>query len=61
MTGTEMNGLAVAEYNTLNSSVERIDGSLSYINLEYEEGRNRTHPPILYIDRIIVKDMFGNR
>lgn len=56
-----MNGLAVAEHNTLNSSVEVIEGSLSYINLEYEEGRNRTSPPILYIDRIVVKDMFGNR
>lgn len=61
MTGTEMNGLAVAEYNTLNSNIETIEGSLSYINLEYEDGRNRTNPPVLYIDRIVVRDMFGNR
>lgn len=56
-----MNGLAVAEYNTLSTNIERIEGSLSYINLEYEDGRNRTYPPVLYIDRIVVKDMFGNR
>lgn len=61
MTGTEMNGLAVAEYNTLTPDVQTIEGSLSYINLEYEDGANKTHPPVLYIDRIVVRDMFGNR
>lgn len=60
MTGTEMNGLAAIEYNSLNSSTENIRASLSYINLEYEELKNETTVPILYIDRVEVRDMFGN-
>lgn len=60
MTGTEMNGLAAIEYNSLNSSTEKIRASLSYINLEYEELKNETTVPILYIDRVEVRDMFGN-
>lgn len=56
-----MNGLAAAEYNALTSETEQIQASLSFINLEYDEAKNETLAPVLYIDRVVVRDMYGNR
>ncbi|KAJ8969962.1 hypothetical protein NQ314_001485, partial [Rhamnusium bicolor] len=63
-TGTRMNGLSVAEYNSLTKNVDNIKAKLSYLDLDYEESKNKNqtdYMPTLYIDRIIIRDMFGNR
>ncbi|KAJ8946828.1 hypothetical protein NQ318_002108, partial [Aromia moschata] len=63
MTGTRMNGLAVAKHRALNESVENITGRLSYLDLQHEENKNKNQTdyiPTLYIDRIIIRDMYGN-
>lgn len=61
MAGTEMNGLGVAEYKTLTSDLQKIRATLSYEDLRHEEVHNETRIPVLYIDKVVVRDMEGNR
>nr|CAH7763703.1 unnamed protein product [Callosobruchus chinensis] len=61
---THMNGLATAEYNSLNNTVETIQARLNYLDYStYEMARNHSTPiytPILHIDKVLVRDMYGN-
>lgn len=63
MSGTRMNGLTVAEFNTLDpQKVDVMSAKLRYIDTQIEENKNQTaNMPSLYIDRVIVRDMYGNR
>lgn len=62
MTGSRMNGLSVAEYNSLDPEiVKTINTNLYYLNLDVDENANKTvSASSLYIDKIIVRDMFGH-
>ncbi|VEN64726.1 unnamed protein product [Callosobruchus maculatus] len=61
---THMNGLATAEYNSLDNTVETIQARLNFLDYStYEMPRNHSIPiytPILYIDKVVVRDMYGN-
>lgn len=60
MTGTVMNGIGVTEFNTLTPDVDEIKASLSYVDIDYGEQNNDVNHTI-YIDRITIRDMYGNR
>lgn len=65
ITGSRMYGLAVAEFGSLDpDSVKEIEADLFFFNPDIYENRNETFvPPMnsaIYIDKIIVRDMFGN-
>lgn len=62
MHGTIMNSLAVAHYGSVTGDRDTITGILNYHNTGEEKNKkNQTdYESILYIDKIIVRDMFGN-
>lgn len=55
-----MNGIGVTEFNTLTPDVDEIKASLSYVDIDYGEQNNDVNHTI-YIDRITIRDMYGNR
>lgn len=55
-----MSGLAVAEYNSLND-VKNMTATLKFLDLEYEEENNNTYIPIVYINKVMIRDMYSNR
>ncbi|CAH0556140.1 unnamed protein product [Brassicogethes aeneus] len=59
MTGSRMNGLAVAPHNSLNEKVENINASLIYYTT-FDNANNNSITKPLYVDRIVVTDMYEN-
>jgi hypothetical protein len=61
LTGTVMSGLAVSDYGTLNDNVKNITATLNFVDLDLEEENNNTYIPTIYIDKVVIRDMYGNR
>nr|XP_023015082.1 pancreatic lipase-related protein 2-like [Leptinotarsa decemlineata] len=61
--GIQMNGLAVADYNSLPADLDSIQARLSFFDIEQEERirKNQTDvSPTIYFDKLAVRDMYGN-
>jgi hypothetical protein len=56
-----MSGLAVSDYGTLNDNVKNITATLNFVDLDLEEENNNTYIPTIYIDKVVIRDMYGNR
>lgn len=59
--GHNMHGLSAAEYNSLNTNTTKMIANLSYQSLAFQSPHNVTISPKLFLDKIQVRDMFGNR
>ncbi|XP_066246354.1 pancreatic triacylglycerol lipase-like [Euwallacea similis] len=62
MSGSRMNGRAVAEFNSLDpTKVKNIHTNLHFFNVDEESTTNHTlRSSILFTDKIIIRDMYGN-
>lgn len=58
-----MNGRAVAEYDTMTTDkVPNIHTNLHFFNIDDENTANKTMAsPMLYTDKMVLRDMYGNR
>ncbi|XP_050310321.1 pancreatic lipase-related protein 2-like isoform X2 [Anthonomus grandis grandis] len=62
MTGSRMSGLSVADFNSLDpKSTKSVTTYLYFFNTDEDMGSNRTLlNSSLYVDKILVRDMYGN-
>ncbi|CAH1986121.1 unnamed protein product [Acanthoscelides obtectus] len=61
---THLNGLATAEYNSMDKHVETIQARLNYLdftNIEMPSNHSISlYTSVLFIDKVVVRDMYGN-
>lgn len=59
--GHVMHGLAAAEYNSINQNTTKVLANLTYQSLDFQSPRNVSISPKLFLDKVQVNDMYGNR
>lgn len=54
-----MNGFGVADYNSLSDDVNYLKATLQFF--DEDEADDKQYSPMIFIDRISVRDMYGHR
>lgn len=59
LTGNSMNGFGVADYGSLSDEIQNLNATLQFF--DEDEADDKRYSPMIFIDRISVRDMYGNR